>query len=316
MCQSLEPELALEPETHDLEVLSFETHTRACMHTHAHACKKYLMAHLNLARSMGMGMGPLAAGMALWIYDLLPWQFGLEIGASCTSLILLQLLLGLAILRCPQSVQQHEHKPEDAEELGHTGSKQMIFLGACYVLSALRGYCLAGTEVGTALLLEARYHWSRKEIGLIIGWVFIATVPARVGYLARKDRFSVVTWIRILSLSAIVGATILFSSTFLPHGMSLILADLIMFPALYLGEGLVRGLMMQSVRSHTSISSNTASFCALQLNNFSRGLAPWCARYTISTGKGQNLFAVGQLMCCCAFLCVFELGVQRGLKKA
>ena len=93
----------------------------------------------------------------------------------------------------------------------------------------------------------------------------------------------------------------------------LVLADSVMFPALYLGEGLTRGLMMQFAKENAVFSVNLSSFLAIVLNNVARTLAPWFSRLNLSVGDpsyGQNLFALCQLTCCGLFLLVFEAGVR------
>ena len=68
----------------------------------------------------------------------------------------------------------------------------------------------------------------------------------------------------------------------MPRGVALVLADAIMFPALYLGEGLTRGLMLQFAKDTTVLSANPASFLAIVLNNCARTVAPWLSRKHIS----------------------------------
>ncbi|CAJ1425366.1 unnamed protein product [Effrenium voratum] len=116
-----------------------------------------------------------------------------------------------------------------------------------------------------------------------------------------------------MSVCAICGTLFLFSSLSTGFGLNLVLANLVIFPSLYLGEGLTRGLMMQVIQQNNSLSVNAASFIAITINNLARTFAPWLARLSISTGQlqeGQNLFAFGQLTCCVLFLVAFEVGIR------
>ncbi|CAJ1356443.1 unnamed protein product [Effrenium voratum] len=270
------------------------------------------MQRLQFWQSLGLGMGPPVAACALWAYDALPWQLGTRRAAACGVLVLLQALTALAVARCPAHLAPvGSPPPQSGSKISSGGRSHLI--GACWLLCALRGYAVAGAEVGTAVLLETGYGWTSRSIGLMIGWAFIASVPLRFAYTRLKDRLSTGLWIRVMSLCAIAGTCFLFSSAS-AVGLNLVLADLIIFPALYLGEGLTRGLMMQMVQDQAAVSVNTASFVAIAINNLARTLAPWLARFSISAGQpeeGQNLFAWGQLLCCVLFLIVFEVGIQR-----
>jgi hypothetical protein len=157
---------------------------------------------------------------------------------------------------------------------------------------------------------------SRNHLNLQVSGTFLASIPLRSTYLSIRDSFSVVAWIRILSLVAICGTTLVFSRVthIVSGGVILVLADAVMFPALYLGEGLTRGLMMQFAKENAIFSVNLSSFLAIVLNNVARTIAPWLSRLNLSAGddpsEGQNLFAACQLTCCILFLGVFEAGVR------
>ena len=166
------------------------------------------------------------------------------------------------------------------------------------------------------MLLETPYGWTRHSIGFLVSGTFLAGIPLRSMYISLRDSFSIIAWIRILSLVALSGTMLIFSKVthLLPGGVMLVLADSMMFPALYLGEGLTRGLMMQFAKENEVFSVNIASFLAIVLNNVARTIAPWLSRLNISSGdeasEGQNMFAACQLTCCILFLVIFEVGIR------
>lgn len=283
------------------------------------------MQCLQFWQTLGLGMGPLIVGLAIFA-DGLPLAPSVQPAKLCAApatLAILQILVLLTLFQhCPASIQAWQSsqigqvsgvtlKPEK-----QPAGVQVLFLCSCFLLCALRGYAVAGAEVGTALLLETPYGWNRHSIGFLVSGTFLASIPLRWTYLRLRDRFSVATWIRILSLVAIGGTTLVFSRVThaIPGGVILVLADAVMFPALYLGEGLTRGLMMQFAKENVIFSVNLSSFLAILLNNVARTIAPWLSRLNLSAGddpfEGQNLFAACQLTCCIFFLGVFEVGVR------
>ncbi|CAE6945117.1 ggs [Symbiodinium sp. CCMP2592] len=290
------------------------------------------MQSLQFWQSLGLGMGPFLAGLAaltlpLSLQDATQYKL-CAAPAALLSLQVVSLLLlfsGFAGL-CPSSLEEWQEAEGNGNSAGpvastappqlHSGRVQMLFLGSCFLLCSLRGYAVAGAEVGTTMLLEESYEWNRHSIGFLVSGAFLASIPLRSAYLRNKSVFSTASWIRILALIAMAGTLLLFSrvAEVMPHGVALVLADAIMFPALYLGEGLTRGLMLQFAKDSTVLSANQASFLAIVLNNCARTVAPWLSRKHISTGapsQGQDLFATGQLLCCGLFLVIFEFGIQQ-----
>lgn len=85
------------------------------------------------------------------------------------------------------------------------------------------------------MLLETPYGWTRHSIGFLVSGTFLAGIPLRSMYISLRDSFSIIAWIRILSLVALSGTMLIFSKVthLLPGGVMLVLADSMMFPALY-----------------------------------------------------------------------------------
>ena len=277
------------------------------------------MQSLQFWQTLGLGMGPFIAGLMIFAHGVLGVSHLYKLCATPAALASLQVLSLLTLWQlCPSSVE--EWSSDGATGVSscpqkRSGRIQLLFLSSCFLLCSLRGYAVAGAEVGTAMLLEESYEWNRHSIGFLVSGAFLASIPLRSAYLRNKSLFSTVSWIRVLALIAMAGTLLLFSrmAAVMPHGVALVLADAIMFPALYLGEGLTRGLMLQFAKDSTVLSANQASFLAIVLNNCARTVAPWLSRKHISTGapsEGQDLFATGQLLCCGLFLAIFEFGIQ------
>ncbi|CAK9118513.1 unnamed protein product [Durusdinium trenchii] len=271
------------------------------------------------------GMGPLIASLAIFAHGLLMKKDE----ALCTTpgaLASLQIFALLTVFRhCPSSVEAwcRLSSTSRSQVSGTTLNPQkqsqrvqMLFLCSCFLLCALRGYAVAGAEVGTSMLLETAYGWKRHSIGLLVSATFLASIPLRSIYARIRSSFSTLGWIRIFSGIAIGGTMLIFSKVtyLLPGGLLLVLADSVMFPALYLAEGLTRGLMMQFAKENYVFSVNLSSFLAIVLNNAARSIAPWLSRLNISASddpsEGQDLFAACQLTCCILFLIAFEAGVR------
>lgn len=278
------------------------------------------MQNLQFWQTLGLGLGPLMASISIFVHGLvLSNSHPAKLCCAPSTLAGFQLMALCTLWQvCPTRVHAwHSHGTAVSQKRQELSSKvQVFFLCSCFLLCALRGYAVAGAEVGTAMLLEVSYEWKRHSVGILVSGAFLASIPLRGAYFSIKDWFDIALWIRILSFIAIGGTTLLFShiSRLLPNGVMLVLADAIMFPSLYLGEGLTRGLMMRFAKDSTVISANHASFMAIVLNNVARTIAPWMSRQNISSGKpmeGQDLFAFGQVLCCTLFLLIFELGFEK-----
>jgi len=276
-------------------------------------------------QSLGLGFGPMLAGTVIFL-DQTKSNSGLpplhHVGAVITVVQLLAMILVWAA--CPAKLEAWVAPPSSTSEtrpassdslaspLDHSPRTQLCFLFSCFLLNGLRAYAIASAEVGTSLLLEISFRWDRHLIGFMIGSAFLACIPLRGIYSSIRHKLDLVAWLRIFSLIAAWGALLTFSraARFFPDGMQLVVADCVMFPALYLGEGLTRGLMCQYTRQHAVLTVSRACCFLVWFANLTCVLAPWIARASIASGMGQDLYAFSQLICCLLFFTCFELGVR------
>lgn len=216
--------------------------------------------------------------------------------------------------------------PCESEETSlqeETTRRQMI-VASGWLLNITRSYVVAGLESGTALILEKKYGYSSRSIGLVIGMTFLFCVPLRMLQLASRGWIADVAVIQICSCVAIFGSVFLFDV----HCESwaggdpsfcagiLITGDGVLFPTLYVSESLAGGIMSQYFLPDPSLFSlkNTQFWCNTVLaNGAARFLGPWTARLMIDW-KGQNLYAATQLFFCLLFALIFQIGVVRQLQ--
>jgi len=266
--------------------------------------------------TVGTGLGPLAsaAGYSLDVCSTTAPQFKT---VGIIQLILLSSGLCAVILFYPSEVGSKDvHVAEVSEHENAPLNRIPIIAGL--VLCALRSFVAGSVEVGTPLLLEDRFGWSIATTGLITGAAFLVGIPIRLAQMSAGRQLSEVAWIRLLTVAAALGTVLLLraASKLLPGGYSLVLGDMIIFPSIYLSEGLAQGFMMRFVPHGGSNLFFEASSIALMMDmliNAFLGLGAVGARSIIEAGgeRGQDLNAGMQLLCCVAFLIIFELGMAR-----
>ncbi|CAE7922231.1 unnamed protein product [Symbiodinium sp. KB8] len=266
--------------------------------------------------TVGTGLGPLAsaAGYSLDVCSTTAPQFKT---VGIIQLILLSSGLCAVMLFYPSEIGSKDvHVAEVSEHEDAAPNRIPIIAGL--VLCALRSFVAGSVEVGTPLLLEDRFGWSIATTGLITGAAFLVGIPIRLAQMSAGRQLSEVAWIRLLTVAATLGTLLLLraASKLLPGGYSLVLGDMIIFPSIYLSEGLAQGFMMRFVPHGGSNLFFEASSIALimdMLINAFLGLGAVGARSIIEAGgeRGQDFNAGMQLLCCVIFLIIFELGMAR-----
>ena len=265
--------------------------------------------------TVGTGLGPLAAaaGYSIDFGHATEPQFKL---VGLIQLILLSSGFCAVTLFFPSKISSEEVKTAKAEKESPPCNEVLILSGL--VLCMLRSFVAGSVEVSTPLLLEQTYGWSIASTGLITGAAFLMGLPIRLAHVAFGKKLSQIAWIRLLTVAAALGTVLLFrvASMWLPGGASLVLGDMIIFPSIYLGEGLTQGVMMQFVPHEGSYIFFHAVSIALVMDmliNAFLGLGAVSARSIIQAGGefGQDFNAATQLLVCIAFLVIFEVGMAR-----
>merc|ERR1712137_457533 len=114
-----------------------------------------------------------------------------------------------------------------------------------------------------------------------------------MGYLRFSKRLSLVAWVRLLSSFALFGTLLLTRSArhvlpFAPAFM-LIVGNFIIFPSIFLSEGLTKGIVMAHVfpQGH-ALDANGVSFCLLVINSSVRVVAPFASRWYVDAYGDQG----------------------------
>merc|ERR1712100_520295 len=96
---------------------------------------------------------------------------------------------------------------ESNQQQGTQGSRGVVV--GCLMMSTIRAFVCSGLEGATSLLLEATYHWDERSVGLAISATALCMIPLKTLHNVLHDRLTVTAWIRIMSLSAVFGVSLL-----------------------------------------------------------------------------------------------------------
>merc|ERR1719203_2110791 len=185
------------------------------------------------------------------------------------------------------------------------------------VMTALRGFVIAGLEAATSLLLEDSYGWEPVAIGYAIGACFLFSVPVKVVYNIFRDWLSTQSWIRLYTIVATFAALLLFKTSCTLLGGSsaacagtLFAADSVLFPTLFLAEALAAGSLFESeflLPADSWFAPNMmVLYRSIALFGIGRVPASPIARLIIDEG-GRNAYAVLQITSTVAWLILYEV---------
>lgn len=275
-----------------------------------------------LSAVLGIGAGPLLAGMLQSgrLCGLVP-DFTLTgtaqlllTGGSLAALLLYHPSLAEVVDKMPKHDITSSSTPERELQL-----RRKVVVG-CLVMTFFRAYGIASIEVVTASVLEDEYHWDRNTIGMTVGLMFLSCVPMRSLYEAMQDLLPAKVWIRLLSLIAISATCLLFIPAcgsllqLLPiQGKQcshvLVLAGVLLFPTLFMGDAISVGFMNQQVLPNgTRFDGNHSQLCYNLVTDLARFVGPWLSRLAVDRG-GQDFFAAQQMIVASLFLMVAEIVV-------
>lgn len=191
-----------------------------------------------------------------------------------------------------------------------------------------RAWCVSALEAATALLLETEYNWALYRIGIAIAICFLGIVPLRLCYEARKNDWSVATWMHVFLAISYAASLMIFRTppwllqvfnASVHRGKAvadyiLLVADTFLFASFYMTDGLSQGIMYQHMlpASVSMFNVNSVSISVSLLTGIARGLGPVLARIIVANG-GQNAYAFVQFMCVFVGSVVGIFGVLRNL---
>jgi len=280
------------------------------------------MARVQFARMMGIGLGPLAAaGLRVFVGTNLASVPSFAMGLALAMLVHVYLcfpsledfpsyatmVFRQASLDSTISVQS------SGDPTGRLSAsarkKRQLVIGVCLVMGMLRGYIIAGLEAALAMILEVDYAWKLADVGLCIGCIFLFCIPVRILYDTVGNALSPTTWMRQMSWLSVVGALI--ASAGLPFAgvLAVLLAAVIIFPTVFLADGLSRGMMYQHLLPDGEVfadASYAGIYTQLMTNGVGRFFGPWFARLFLDTG-GTSLYLKIQVVLVFTFTLLAEL---------
>jgi hypothetical protein len=256
--------------------------------------------------TLGIGLGPMiAAGLNLLDFcdAAHPMHFEL-IGQS--QLVLAAMALFSMLIFYPHLDDVHDYVGEVGSAANSpspdSSTLQTVILVGCMICTFVRAMVTSGVEGATSLLLETEYGFPQTDIGIIIGGTFLFCLPMKCMIDLTRKHMSVFQWIRLLSCISIVGSIILFRRMW----YGLVIADVLLFPSLYLSDGMVRGVMQQNaLPSGTCLDQTGTTFWAMVVNSLGRFMGPWFARWLLQRVQ-QTGYAILQVLLAVAFWAIFE----------
>lgn len=199
-----------------------------------------------------------------------------------------------------------------SNEKGSTWLGQAVVVAACIAMTACRAFGASSLEVATSLLLEVKYKWRPRAVGLAMAIPAFGTVPLRLAQQTLVGQFTAVSWIRLLSCVCLLSALLL---SLVERAVWIVALDCVVFPLLYWSEAQSTGIMQQHFFPEGSwLDANNATLLRLLVCNAAgRFLGPIAARWQIIRG-GLDMYSVQQVLVIGMFWGVFELAVNPNMK--
>lgn len=183
--------------------------------------------------------------------------------------------------------------------------KQKVIILACMVNILMRALISSGVEAGTAMLLEEDYR--NRDVGIIIGVAFLVCLPIKLLIDWEKVRLSVFQWIRLFCGVSLIGTVVLLHRS----RLALIFSTVLLFPSLYLSDGMIRGLAQQHAAPTGSCLDQTGTTLLMMLTIAAgRFCGPWVSR-TVLQKTNQTYFAMLQIVLSSIFWLVYEAAVVK-----
>jgi len=277
------------------------------------------MARVQFARMMGIGLGPLAAaGLWAFVGSNLAAVPSFVLGLSFAMLVHVYLCFpSLEDFQFFASVTSGESSPKltsastaesNSFSAGDRKKRQQI-IGVCLFMGLLRGYIIAGLEAALAMILEVTYDWSVKDTGFCIGCIFLCCIPLKMFYETFGSSLAPTIWMRHMSWLSVVGALIAVVGLPFADATAVIIAAVIIFPTVFLADGLSRGIMYQHLLPEGELfadASYAGIYTQFMTNGLGRFLGPWFARLFLDSG-GPSLYLKIQVVLVFTFTALAEL---------
>lgn len=265
---------------------------------------------VTMTRSFAIGLGPGIASLAHVVG-----------GPSIrTSTLVLPCLLTMQLLfvfvNFPQSLQRKNVKDDGfkAEAVQHQYMRRSIVVAAGVFVSSCRAWSTTSVEVASSLILEEQYAMSTRTIGLLIALPFLLSIPAKSIYASCKNLMTLQSFVRLLEVIVLLGCFGLLDALLpiLRQWWILLFADALMFPCLYLIEGLVASVVYQQIIPDDPIfNAPNVGIVWIVFIQLSRFVAPPTTRNMIAN-HGQTGYGLMQMGVLAIMALLFEVGVKRG----
>mmetsp|Transcript_30207 Transcript_30207/g.68068 ORF Transcript_30207/g.68068 Transcript_30207/m.68068 type:complete len:433 (-) Transcript_30207:38-1336(-) len=178
-------------------------------------------------------------------------------------------------------------------------SKVSLIWTACAVYGIIRAIMVSSLESATAFVLQLEFLWDTSRIGFAIGSVFLTGVPIAVACVQVRSFLPDSLLVCISSAVCAVATVVIFEDVgaILGSGAQLLLiADLGIFAALYLGSSLLDGVAAVVAAPGKFYSQeNYLLINQLLQNSAARFLGPPAARFLI-LHHGRNAYACFQFI--------------------
>ena len=175
------------------------------------------------------------------------------------------------------------------------------------VIGMERALIVSALEAASSLLLEIKYGFSRKDVGLAVGCTFVLGTPLMVclGQLQNHAKLSDVALLCVLTLVTALPALLFVQgvgsalASNVPGYWWILLADSLLFPTAYTASGLAEGMLLQHSQVGTLFSAENYTIVnAVLEDGVGRFVGPVLARWLIKQADGQDAYALLQLGLC------------------
>merc|ERR1712217_385070 len=138
-------------------------------------------------------------------------------------------------------------------------------------------------------------------MGATSGQAFLTCIPIRMLYTTCKSSLPTKRWLELLLMGSLLGSMLLFRwirrGNELLAATTLLIGDALLFPCIFLSDGLVQGLIVQHPlpRQISWLDLNGVNLLnTLCLDGFARVVGPPLSRFHVAH-HGQNMYAAQQL---------------------
>lgn len=290
------------------------------------------MVRKKVLTCLGGGLGPLLGPGLVAGLPGLPAEVA-EVGGLIVLLPALSLLLVAFAAHFPSDLAPPAPKPSGHRRSGEPGEEEEAAasrgdLGARLAallciegLMVCRAVLLSAQQVVTALILQLEFGWSHSQVGFAIAATsLVGALPSLLVYQVAQRTMSDWNWVRLTLWASVLGAVLLMGhwcmTGVVPCLALVLLADVVLFAALSLGDGVAQGWMLRYAMPSGWLTPTNLSFANMLLvSSLARALVPPLARWTY-VGFGRAGYTGMLLTFSLCALALLEAGIAPFLRRA